>query len=142
MSRIPKKILKKITKPDGTIDVSFIGEGLSVVYDFLHAAERHRNRFGCYVITKDGYQLAHIIGICTDSSRGLDYRVLVRVWPEDGGDMSVYYCTAGGGGYDFEAAAMRGIVFAGQKLGDHCDPDGNPTLQALCRQRGYRRLSF
>lgn len=142
MNRILKKTLKKITKPDGTIDVSFRGEGLGVVADFLRTAERHKDRFGCYVITKDGHQLAHIIGICTESSRGFDYRVLVRIWPEGVGDLAVYYCTAGGGGYDFEAASMRGIVFAGQKLGNHSDPDGNPTLQALCDQRGYRRLSF
>jgi len=142
MNRIPVKTLKKITKPDGALDTSYMGEGLGVVSAFLRTAERHKDRFGCYVITKDGYQLAHILGICTDTSRGLDYRVLVRVWPEGDGEMVAYYRTAGGGGYDFEAASMQGIVFAGQKLGDHCDPDGNPTLKALCDQRGYRRLSF
>jgi len=142
MNRIPVKTLKKITKPDGSIDMSFDGEGLGVVSAFLRTAERHKDRFGCYVITKDGYQLAHILGICTGTSRGLDYRVLVRIWPEGGEEMVAYYCAAGGGGYDFEAASMRSIVFAEQKLGDHCDPDGNPTLKDLCDQRGYRRLSF
>lgn len=142
MNRIPKKTLKKITKPDGTLDVAFDGEGLSVVGAFLRTAERHKDRFGCYVITKDGHQIARILGICTDTSSGLDYRALVRVWPEDGGKMVAYYCTAGGGGYDFEAASMQGIMFAGQKLGDHGDPDGNPTFKALCDQRDYRRLSF
>jgi hypothetical protein len=142
MLRIPKKTLKKITKPDGSLDVSSSGDGLGVVCDFLRTAERHKDRFGYYVITKDGKQIAHIIGICTDSSRGSDYRILVRIWPEDESDMVAYYCAAGGGGYDFEAASMRGIVFAGQKLGDHCDPEGNPALRDLCNQRGYRRLSF
>lgn len=142
MNRISVKTLKKITKPDGTLDMDINGEGLSVAYDFRRTAERHKDRFGYYIITKAGYLLAHIIGICTDNSRGLDYRVLVQIWPEDDGREVAYYCTVRGGGCDLEAAALGGIVFAGQRLGDHCDPQGRPTLQALCDQRGYRRLPF
>lgn len=56
---------------------------------------------------------------------------------DDSGSPARYVSSAGGCGYDKLVAAMSGMTVGGTTLGDHCDPDGNPTLEVLCNRLGW-----
>jgi len=109
------------------------------------------------VLDHDRATSNHVVGIVDD-----EIRVIARIvtqYPKDGaGTLKVvvydfgdgsdprhetrrFYATAGGYGYDKLAACLDGMTIGDVEVGNHCDPDGHPTLDVLCRQRGWAYLS-
>lgn len=97
-------------------------------------AETHR-----VLRVKDGQidEVARVMVIYPSDGAGR-LRVCVTDWTQNDDKRTHWIDSASGYGYDKLAAALSGATVGGFELGDHCDPKGRPTLNALCQREGWR----
>jgi hypothetical protein len=152
---ISKAVLKKISRKDDGLglDIRFgpvvgsSGPGLRPMYAFLRAVESEKGWSPRVYVDGRGSIRLRIDTIITDTSQGLNFRGIVRTWSKADLDDNVlaYYIHAGGCGYDMLAASTRGIKVydnndALVEIGDHCDREGRPTLDAFVQAQGWRQV--
>lgn len=151
---ISKAVLKKANRKDGLgLDIRLGSDpladkpGLRPMYAFLRAIESEKGWSPRVYVDGQGSIRLRIDSIITDTSQGLDFRGIVRTWAKGDLDDSVlgYYIRAGGCGYDMLTASTRGIkVYDNNdnlvELGDHCDREGRPTLDAFVQAQGWRQV--
>jgi hypothetical protein len=151
---ISQAVLKKISRKDDGLglDIRFhvvgsSGPGLRPMYAFLRAVESEKGWSPRVYVDGRGDIRLRIDSITTDTSQGLHLRGIVRTWAKADLDDRVlaYYIRAGGGGYDMLTASTRGIAVYDNddglvELGDHCDREGRPTLDAFVQAQGWRQV--